>query len=144
MTNIVKLFNVFIISTLIFWGCSSSTEPDPEPDNEEVVNLLTDGMWEICDSNGIIDTTEERRGRYKYNSDYTGEIYMLWEGSDGEWDFAYTFTWKLENSSTKLFFSMGSYSAYATIEKLTDTELILFWFEENVRNFYIKVPWLSS
>ena len=141
MTNIVKFLILIIISTLIFGGCSSSTEPDPEPGPDpEVVKLLTDGMWEKVDSTGVVDTTEERRARFKYNSDYTGEMYMLWEGSGGEWDFMYTFTWKLENSSTKLFFSSGLGSAYAEIEKLTETELILYWIEEDMRDFYIKVP----
>ena len=140
MTNIVKLFIFSIISTLIFWGCGSSTEPDPEPGPDpEVVKLLTDGMWEICDSTGVIDTTD-RRGRYKYNSNYTGTMYMLWEGSEGEWDVFATFTWKLEDSSTKLVYSSQSGSGTATIENLTDTELILFWIDQDKRQYYTNVP----
>ncbi len=138
MKNIVKLFSLFIISTLIYWGCSSTTEPDPDP---EVVELLTDGMWEICDSNGIIDTTESR-GRYKYNSDYTGVMYMMWVSPEGEWEISATFTWKLEDSSIKLVYSSPSQSGSvsATIEKLTDTELILFWLHWDMRQYYTNVP----
>ena len=142
MTNIVKLIIFSIISTLIFWGCSSTTEPEPEPGPDPaVVELLIDGMWEICDSNWIIDTTDTR-GRYKYNSDYTGVMYMMWESPGGDWDIYATFTWKLEDSSTKLVYSSPSQSGSvsATIEKLTATELILFWLHQDTRQYYTNVP----
>jgi hypothetical protein len=34
------MFILFIISTLVFWGCVSSTEPEPVPDDEESVIFM--------------------------------------------------------------------------------------------------------
>ncbi len=129
--KVEKIFSVFIPILLILWalsGCKESVvDPDPGPD-PEVVELLTDGMWEK------VDSTEERKAIFKYDSDYTGEMYMLWEG---EWYFLYEYTWKLEDNSTKLFLTVGDRTAYAEIEKLTETELILHW-ENGNRHFFIK------
>jgi hypothetical protein len=130
---------LLIFTILLIYSCEKSTEPDPEPENEEVVNLLTDGMWEIVDSTGVVDTALERRGRFKYNRDHTGDVYMLWEWSEGEWGYFMSITWRLKDNSTILVISYESNSDSYRIEKLTDTELILYMIEQDTRQFYIKV-----
>ena len=129
----LKLFSLLIILTLIFWGCSSSTDSKPEQEPQPgTFELLTDGKWKLAGTLGI--DTISVKGNYKYNSDYTGEVYCTWEDT-----VLCRFTWGLEANDDRLVFTRSSLTEHATIQKLTETEMNLFWIEREIGHYYSKV-----
>jgi hypothetical protein len=125
---------------MLLWGCSNSTEPAENTSTEDqgVVDLLSDGMWEVSDAAGAIDE-ENVRIRFKFNTNHTVSIYALMPDPGSDWEFVNLVTWKLEENSTKIIFPSEPSLAPAKITKLSDTELILYFIEEEVSEYYIKV-----
>jgi len=133
MRYLLKLFSLFFILSFIFWGCSSTTEPDQESTpGSDAFELLTDGMWKLAGTLGI--DTICVRGNYKYNSDYTGAVYC----TSGD-TVLVTYTWGLEDNDGKLVFTMYSVTEHATLQKLTESEMNLYWIERDVGHYYTKV-----
>jgi len=140
MKRTKKLLMLLLSTIIIIWGCSSSTEPADKygSENEEVVNLLSSGMWEVTDSTGVIDFTDIRV-RFKFNTNHTVLIYVLMPDPGSEWEFVNLVTWRLEENSTKLIFPTEPNLAPAKIEKLSETELVLYFIEEGNRDYYTKI-----
>jgi len=133
MRFVFRFFSPFFILFLVFWGCSSSTESEPEQEPEPGnFELLTDGRWKLAGTLGV--DTISVRGNYKYNSDYTGAVYCVWEDT-----VLCAFTWGLEDNDEKLVYTRNSITEHATIQKLTETEMNLFWIERNIGHYYTKV-----
>jgi hypothetical protein len=131
MKYFIKLFSLFFILALVFGGCSSITQPEPEP-GPDTFDLLTDGRWKLEGTMGIDTCTV--RGINKYNSDYTGAVYC----ARGD-TILVTFSWGLEDNDKVLVFTINSETEHATIQKLTKTEMNLHWIERDVGHYYTKV-----
>ena len=121
----LKYFSFFLFALVLGAGFASCSDDDESVDSSAIV-----GLWEVTWTEGYEYDSEDPEYndewsealngiKFKFNSDGTG-----YEGDESD-----TFTWSLEGN--RLTIQGGYYTEVSTVLKLTSSELVLEYYDED-------------